>query len=179
MFCGRINIWRKGNEWTWKILCQKERATSNCGQQRPLLEYQKKRRKNRIERGPMDMVMNDWKGKQFVLKGQMKWQEWRKESGKKEVAVYLAPYFWVGVGLSKNRWHSNFDFICPFISRPSSDSHTHSVQHISCRATNLQSLSVNTEERQCLVSCFSQNSVWFSFLGVELHKPFFLQKMRS
>jgi len=42
----------------------------------------------------MDMVMNDWKGKQFVLKGQMKWQEWRKESGKKEVAVYLAPYFW-------------------------------------------------------------------------------------
>lgn len=75
MFRGRINLWRKGNKWIWKILCQKERASSNRGQQRPLLEYQKKkkkRRKNRIEKGAMVMVMNDWKGKQFVLKGQMK-----------------------------------------------------------------------------------------------------------
>lgn len=61
----------------------------------------------------MDMVMNDWKGKQFVLKGQMKWQEWRKESGKKEVAVYLAPYFWVGVGLSKKQMAQQFWFYMP------------------------------------------------------------------
>lgn len=68
MFCGRINLWRKGNEWTWKILCQKERASSNRGQQ----SIRKERRNNRIEKGAMVMVMNDWKGKQFVLKGQMK-----------------------------------------------------------------------------------------------------------